>query len=64
MDGTLIREDVTSVARDISIASPRHWFTCIIAHILYFSYWFRITAYRILERFVPVDPSKLTYNQP
>uniref|UniRef100_A0A7S3P456 Uncharacterized protein n=1 Tax=Amphora coffeiformis TaxID=265554 RepID=A0A7S3P456_9STRA len=63
MDGTLIREDVTEVARDISFASPRHWLTCIVAHILYFSRWFRVTAYRILERFVPVDPSKLTYHQ-
>ena len=63
MDGTLIAQDVTEVARDISFVTPHYWLLCLVCLILYFSRLSRITAYRLWERFVQIDPSKLDYNQ-
>jgi hypothetical protein len=65
MDGTLIREDVTVVARDISFALPqRYWLICIVCLFLYYTRLSKILAYRIFERFVPIDPTLLSYHQP
>ena len=62
MDGTLIAEDVTERALDIALTDVRYWIYGVVALLLYYSGMFQITAYRILERFVPVPPATLTYH--
>lgn len=63
MDGTLIRQDITELALDVALQDVRYWFFGLIGLILYYSGYFQITAYRILERFVPVPSARLTFHQ-
>lgn len=62
MDGTLIRQDVTEVALDIALSDVRFWFYGVIALVLYYTGYFQITAYRLLERFVEVPVNQLDYH--
>jgi hypothetical protein len=61
MDGTLIREDVTELAINLSMLNPLMWHTFMYA-LLVWLFQTETHAHRYLEIRFPPDPKKLTYN--
>lgn len=61
MDGTLIREDVSDLAYQKSLAYPLNWFGFLYAVYLYLVQG-PLYSVRYLEVRFPPDPKKLTYN--